>query len=296
VRLALVLGGGGIAGVAWHTGVLAGLAASGLDVAAPSVAVGTSAGATVAAQLMDGRPLEDLVARQLDPAAGAAELAPPVPMDVLWERLAPIYGAPVDDAERRRMLGALALATETVPEPVRRAVLEARLDGAGWPSGPDRTVRIVAVDAATGARRVFDGTCGVSLVDAVAASSAVPGVWPPVTIGTARYVDGGIWSLANADLAGAGTDGGPDRVLVLAPLADPALDVQVAAYPDGVRRAVVTPDADSLAAFGADVLDPAVRAPAARAGLAQGRAETARVAGLLDLPPVAGSPEGARSG
>ena len=70
-------------------------------------------------------------------------------------------------------------------------------------------------------------------------------------------------------------------MLVLAPLADPALDRQVASYPDGVARAVVTPDAASLAAFGADVLDPAVRVPSAVAGWEQGRAESGRVGELL---------------
>ena len=186
-----MLGGGGIAGVAWHTGVLAGLADGGVDVGAPTLAVGTSAGATVAAQVMAGRHPAALLERQQDPGGGRAELAPPVAMDELWERLAPIYGAPVDEVERRRRLGALALATATVDEDVRRAVLAARLDGADWPVKPGQVLRIVAVDAATGDRRVFDSTDGVPLVDAVTASSAVPGVWPPVTIGTSRYVDGG---------------------------------------------------------------------------------------------------------
>ena len=113
---------------------------------------------------------------------------------------------------------------------------------------------------------VFDSGSGVELVDAVAASSAVPGVWPPVTIGTSRYVDGGIDSLCNADLVV-----GHSRVLVLAPMADPPLEAQVSAIDAHGRALVVTPDRRSLEAFGADPLDPEVRAPSARAGQAQGR-------------------------
>ena len=133
----------------------------------------------------------------------------------------------------------------------------------------------VAMDATTGERQVFDSGSGVGLVDAVAASSAVPGIWPPVTIGATRYVDGGIYTSCNADLAV-----GYDRGLVLAPMADPALAGQVAAVEESGRTGVVTPDQESLTAFTADALDPAVRAPSAEAGRRQG---VASVASLQDL-------------
>ena len=54
---------------------------------------------------------------------------------------------------------------------------------------------------------VFDAASDVRLLDAVGASCAVPGIWPPVTINGRRYIDGGIRSAANADLA-AGCDRG----------------------------------------------------------------------------------------
>ncbi len=169
-----------------------------------------------------------------------------------------------DPAERRRRIGAMALAADTVSEPVRRAVVAGRLPSETW---PERPVAAVAVEAATGERRVFDSGSGVGLVDAVAASSAVPGIWPPVTIGGSRYVDGGIYSLANADLAA-----GYQRVVVLAPMVDPALAAQLDAVEVTGRATVVSPDDEALAAFGADPLDPAVRAPSARAGRHQGAA------------------------
>ncbi|HEX7442621.1 MAG TPA: patatin-like phospholipase family protein [Acidimicrobiales bacterium] len=273
-QLGLVLGGGGIAGIAWHTGVLRGLAESGIDLSSAERLVGTSAGATVAVQVGAGCSVADLFDRQVDPASLATELTPHLSVTDLWERMAPIYTDSADDAERRLRLGRLALEAETVDEAVRRRVIAARLDGLDWAG--DR-VSVVAVEAATGRRRVFDGTSGVDVVDAVAASCAVPGVWPPVTIDGARYVDGGIWSITNSDLAP-----GCTRVVVLAPIPDQSMHAELAGLGDGVATVVVTPDDASRAAFGTDVLDPAVREPSARAGLAQGRAEAPRLAVLFD--------------
>jgi NTE family protein len=268
-----VLGGGGVAGVAWHTGVLCGLADVGVDLGSADLLVGTSAGATVAAQWAAGLAADGLFARQVDPASAGSELTPAISVADLWERMAPIYSASIDDADRRRRLGVLALSADTVAEPVRRRVIEARLDGVGWVG--DR-LRIVVVEATSGHRRVLDATSGVDLVDAVTASCAVPGVWPPVTIAGSRFVDGGVWSTANADLAV-----GCDRVLVLAPIVDPAVRADVARLAETGRVELIRPDDASLAAFGADVLDPSSRGPSAQAGRAQGRREAGRVADLL---------------
>ena len=145
----------------------------------------------------------------------------------------------------------------------------------------DRTLRVTAVDAHSGAFRVFDRDSGVSLVHAVAASCAVPAVWPPVTIGDHRYIDGGMRSPVNADLAH-----GHDRVVVLAPSArgiGPLTGVapQVAELrAAGAAVALVTPDAAAVAAIGPNVLDPARRAAAARAGRAQAAAVVAEIRGV----------------
>ena len=170
-------------------------------------------------------------------------------------------------------MGGLALDTDTVTEDVRRDVVAGRLVGTEW---PERRVAVVAVDAISGDRRVFDRSSGVDLIDAVAASCAVPGVWPPVTIEGVRYIDGGVWSLTNTDLAA-----GYDRVLVLAPIVDPSVASEVEGLGPDVRVEVIGPDEASLEAFGDDVLDLACREPSVRAGLAQGRLEAPRVRDLL---------------
>lgn len=266
-RRALVLGGGGLAGIAWETGILTGLADAGLDVTKADLTIGTSAGSTVAAQIGGGLPLDELFRLQSDPLAHNRELTPPGAGGAeFMDTLTALMAETPDPAELRRRIGALALSATTVPESVRREVIANRLPTPSW---PDRALLIVAVDARTGVPRVFGPDSGVDLVDAVAASCAVPGVWPPVTIGDARYIDGGVRSMANVDLAA-----GCDRALVIAPIPDDALWEPV----EGCRIEIVTPDERSLAAFEPDPLDPATRSPSAHAGRAQGRGVAARVA------------------
>ena len=83
-------------------------------------------------------------------------------------------------------------------EAVRRNVIAQRLPSHDW---PDRDLRITAIDIGTGELVAFDRKSGVELVDAVAASCAVPGAWPLVTIGERRYMDGGVGSTMNLKLA-----------------------------------------------------------------------------------------------
>jgi NTE family protein len=207
---ALVLGGGGVAGIAWITGLLTGLAEAGQDVTDADLIVGTSAGATVAAQVGSGLGLDQLFRRQTEPALQSREIMAKLDLDQLAADWAEIMQGVTSAEDALRRVGAYALAADTVPEAERRAVIESRLPSREWPS---RRMLLVAVDAQTGQTRAFDQDSGVSLVDAVGASCAVPGVWPPVTIGGRRYVDGGVRSSDNADLAA-----GYGRILVISPL------------------------------------------------------------------------------
>ncbi|MGW4293139.1 patatin-like phospholipase family protein [Micromonospora chersina] len=272
---ALVLGGGGVTGVAWELGLLAGLAARGVDLTGAELVVGTSAGSVVGAQVCSGAPVEELYAAQLRPARAevAARLGVAVLARWAWA------GTRGRDAVRARArVGAMALAARTPSEQSRRAVIAARLPVHGWPA---RRLLVTAVDAASGEFVVFDAGSQVSLVDAVGASCAVPGVWPPVTIGGRRYVDGGVRSPVNADLARDAR-----RVVVLAPTRAgfgpmPRLSAQVAELRSaGAAVAVVSPDRAARAAIGRNVLDPARRAASARAGFAQAAAVADEVAAV----------------
>jgi NTE family protein len=274
-RTALVLGGGGITGIAWEIGLLAGLAEAGVDLSGADLVVGTSAGSVVGAQVTCGAELETLYQRQLEPATAekAARLNRATLARFAWAMLR----SRGKDVEFRRRIGALALAAQkaglTPSEQERLDVIGSRLVSTQW---PDRTLIITAVDAETGEFRTFDRDSGVPLLQAVAASCAVPGVYPPVTVDGRRCVDGGMRSAANADLAQ-----DYDRVVVLAPIPRgvgpmASVDAQVTGMVS--RVAVVSPDASSKAAIGRNVLDPAARAPSAEAGRRQAATVVARVA------------------
>ncbi len=73
---ALVLGGGGVAGIAWITGLLFGLSEEGVDLRNADLILGTSAGSAVAAQLGCSLSLEELYRRQVDPALQTREITP----------------------------------------------------------------------------------------------------------------------------------------------------------------------------------------------------------------------------
>jgi NTE family protein len=280
---ALVLAGGGIAGIAWETGFLTGVADEHPQAAKvlldADVLVGTSAGSTVSAQLGSGCGLEDLFERQV--SGPSHEIDPGVAVDdIAGLFLSAVLTPNATKAQKLARIGAVAADTDTVAEEVRRAVIAHRLPSHDW---PDRDLRVTAIDIETGELVVFTRESGVPLVDAVAASCAVPGAWPPVTIGTRRYMDGGVASSVNMAAAG---DCGSAVVLVPSGVDAPSVWEQstadeIAAFP-GETLAVFA-DGESLAAFGRNPLDPACRVPSAQAGRGQGRREAARVAAFLGL-------------
>lgn len=276
---ALVLGAGGEAGIAWEVGLLAGLAERGVDLTKADLVVGTSAGAGVAARMNSGIQLAELYAHQLAPVNGeiVARMGPRVMAGFVWA-----MALARDPVQARIRLGRMARRARTESPAQRRAVIEARLGTNDWPSGH---LLITAVDAETGEFATFHSRSGVDLVDAVGASCAVPGVWPPVTIHGRRWMDGGMRSPANADLAA-----GCERIVVIAPIVRglgpmPTVPDQVAELARGGRPvALVAPDAAAVAAFGRNLLDPHRRAPSARAGYTQAAAVLPYVAAVWGEP------------
>ncbi|MBB6173436.1 NTE family protein [Nocardiopsis mwathae] len=266
MRRALVLGGGGLTGIGWELGILSGLCEAGVDLTDADLIVGTSAGSVVGAQITSGVALETLFTRQL--AAPNGEVAARLPRRAL-ARMVWAFLRERDPARARARIGRLAHASSTASLTERRAVIAARLPSHDW---PERDLRVTAVDARSGRREAFGRDSGVPLLDAVLASCAVPGVWPPAVIGGRLFIDGGVGSAANVDVAA-----GCDRVVVLAPIDAgagpvPSPSEQLADLPGAPRTALVVPDAAAREAIGANPLDPARRAPAARAGRAQAAA------------------------
>lgn len=292
---ALVLGGGGSTGNAWLIGVLAGLADSGLDLA-PDLIIGTSAGATAAAQIT-GAPLPELCAAALTPlpprrerARGsdpANETRPggahPV-RDHLAE-LTAIIGAASDAADFRRRIGARSLGAgpdghgagpdgsgDDRPAWSRtwRSIVATRLPRQLW---PDQTVALTCVDARTGDGVILDRDSGVDLVDAVAASCSSGTAYH---LGDRDLIDGGYLRSENAFLAS-----GCETVLVLSPLGAKTLhppqwrtglDAQVEELTGtGARVDVIVPEPVDEHLFGANAMNAGLRPDAARTGFDQGQ-------------------------
>jgi NTE family protein len=276
---ALVLGGGGPVGIAWESGLIAGLAESGIDLSGADFIVGTSAGSVVGAQIAMGRTPAALV----EPFTGKGEPAPPpnasmaTPPDLslLVAKLMESYAGVRPNEEVCREIGAWALQTSVVSEEAFVASFGRTLGLPEEGRWPERRFACTAVDAVDGKFVSWDKDSGVPLVRAVASSCAVPGIASPISIKGRRYMDGGMRSATNADLAK-----GYDVVVVVSISSQAAPEVfrrplerELAVLRDsGSRVEPIHPDAESLAAFGPNLMDFGRRPAAAASGLRQGKA------------------------
>jgi NTE family protein len=251
-NVTLVLGAGGQVGLAFHAGVLSALSeVTGWDPRQASLIVGTSAGSLSGAMLRAGFSAGDMAARAMgeplspEGAAIARRIAlrpagspvprPPRPRPsgmASFERLARAWRRPW--AIRPGTLAAAMLPEGHVPlEPLLGPF--GTMFGDDWPVDP---LWAVAVDLDRGDRVVFGraGAPPATVAQAIAASCAVPAFFAPVTIGDRRYVDGGVHSTTNADLA-ADSPARPDLVIVSAPMAM-TRDAATSALERPVRRAI----------------------------------------------------------
>jgi NTE family protein len=149
------------------------------------------------------------------------------------------------------------------------------MDARAWPA----RFACTAVDASDGAFVRWDEHSGVPLDRAVASSCAVPGVYPPVTIRGRRYIDGGVRSATNADLARgydavlivAVTMPGMDAMPAIAEAMRRQLDGEITVLREsGSRVEIIEPDAGSAASFGMNLMDFSRRAAVAAEGMRQG--------------------------
>lgn len=283
----LVLGCGGTLGAAWTIAALHSLRqATHWDPREAEVLVGTSAGAEVAALLGAGIGVDDLLAAQLGGQDARPELlrhfaAPP---RALPPRPAAFPGSPrLARRALRRTAPALAGLSGLLPQgrgdARRLAALADSLTPPGqWVRHP--ATWLVATDFDTGRRTVFGHpeTRPAALRDALRASWAVPGWFPPVRVGGRRYADGGILSTASADLL---VPSGLDEVYVIAPMSSRSpgprrglgraeallrrvmtrtLDAECAALrAAGTRVVRIEPTAADLEVMGGNFMDPGRR-------------------------------------
>jgi len=268
---ALVLGGGGVAGIAWELGVLTALQDAGVDLDAADLVVGTSAGSVVGTFVRYGG-VQQAYDQQHAPVPTTYEEPVPIDGEDFQQRIGAVLEGATSDQDARARLGHLAQQTTTGQTGDERvATFTETLPATEWPAKP---LALTTIDATDGTFRVLTAADGVPLARAVAASCSVPLVWSPVGIEGRPYIDGGLRSATNADVAA-----GYERVLVVACGAEgpsplgPWLDVAV----EGLRAAgssveVVVADSTAQQAFGANSLSLSTQAPSADAGRAQGGA------------------------
>jgi NTE family protein len=207
-----VFGGGGLFLLAWHVAYLHELNERGIDLRTAPRLVGTSAGSVMATGLAGGK------LGRLHRLIGTLEKQP-----AIIEKLAPA-GDPSPSQERAR--DAFWLMTDVEPETIRsvgHAALAARTPSAdttarslalvlGMRRWPSATLHITCVDAFSGERCIITQAAGITPARAVAASSAVPGIFAPQPIGDRRCMDGVVSNSGiHADLAA-----GARRAVVLA--------------------------------------------------------------------------------
>jgi NTE family protein len=293
---ALILGGGGPVGIAWEAGLLAGLAEGGVRLGEAEYICGTSAGSFVGSQLAMGKAPGDMAAAILAEAQRPRPEPPPVNgqpaertaapnLALLFQKMQEAESGKRDPKEVRAEIGAFALAAQTVDEDTfirgfGRSLSQEQAES--WPG--ERDYACTAVDAVTGEFVVWTAESKVGLAKAVASSCSVPGVFPPITINGRRYIDGGMRSATNADLAK-----GHDQVVEIA-LRIAAMNAAGGLSPldrevetltaSGSKVEVIYPDDASQKAFGVNLMDARVRPAACQAGLEQGRALAAQMSGV----------------
>lgn len=285
---ALVLSGGGPVGIAWEAAIAVGLARGGVDLSLADLVVGTSAGSVVGANIALGRDMEQALKAFSDAAVQSTTTDTPEAVLLssgAGEGLSALFAVIAEAANGDRtaeeagaFIGKFALQAKTVPEEAFLAFFS-DFDGEAWP----RRYRCTAVDASTGAFVAWDGSFGEPLQRAIGSSCAVPGVFPPITVNGRRYVDGGMRSVANADLAV-----GHDAVLIvtlsgeipseMASLIDPKMAEYLNAgsrevatlEASGSTVRVISPTEEFTSYVGMNLMNMALAPRAGEIGVAQG--------------------------
>ncbi len=275
-------------GIGWESGLVVGLADVGIDLADADRIIGTSAGSVVGALLalrMDVAQTLTMAASPLPlPSAGDAGSG----MEALFAAVGAAAAGGATHEETRVALGRVAVEASTVDEATFLDVFSF-VENRDWPP----SYQCTAVDTSTGALRVWDAQSGVPIPRAVASSCAVPGVFPPITIEGRRYMDGGMRTALNSDLAqGHDTAVAVSCIALTLPegFADPVVDainaLQTAELErvraEGTALEVIVPGDEFLeiSGWGLNLMDPSGVQAAFDAGRRQAAIEAARIGPL----------------
>ena len=273
---------------------MVGLARGGVDVGAADTIIGTSAGSVVGFYLAAGWNLTEattlvVAANEIVPSGlSTAEADQALALEPLMAAVAEAAANPAEADQARAKLGRMALDAVTIDETTWLSMF-APFAGADWPE----RFRCTAVDAADGRFKVWSQADGVDAQLGVASSCAVPVIFPPVTIGGRRWMDGGVRDMVNADVAtGHGTVLAVSCTLLELPpeFALPMFDAVFgptrkqldSLRESGSKVETIVPGAEMLevSGFGLNLMDFTLTGAAYEAGVRQGEQEAARLAGF----------------
>jgi NTE family protein len=289
---AVSFGGGGEWFLAWMAGYANGLLESGVDLSRADVTIGTSAGAIVGAAVKGGRLSELTQALQAlggNPAMANKELNITSGADS-QVRARTVMGDTTEiTTATLQEIGRAAMASHNAPDDKYVDAINGLLRLTDWPIGH----HTASTDCYTGEPVIVSGDSGVTISQAAAASSSLPGVNGPTWLGDRLCMDGGV----SPSSTHAGMLTGAKSVLIIGMFdfkahppqhVNPSFGIAERVSPGTAER-----EADELRSKGSNVhvtianpdpqtnfMDPATIGPALEAGSAAGKADAASIAAI----------------
>ena len=273
---ALVLGGGGITGIAWESGVLAALIENGMKISQIDKIFGTSAGAFVGAVLSNNQDMKSYYHYLNENKDPNEQTKLKKEVYEMW-RQAYIQGGNNQESIGRLLGEMIDQVQPVISMKERKKAIAKRLNDSKWTS----QLVITAINARTGQLETINQQIGMDLIDSVAASEAVPGLWPHVTMNGKDYIDGGMVSSTNACLA-------KDfkQILIIAPLTQ-KIGKLPNVFDDEITLSntsdvyTITPDEFSKSIIGDNIYDASVIIEVGNAGYEQGKRLAKEIKALM---------------
>lgn len=198
-KVALALSGGGHYGIAFHIGYLKGLFDKGIDLRTVDYIIGTSAGSQVSTTISSMIDWDTIWQEQIIEKVNETTPISDKEMGELFQAFDQL--AKESKSTKAWVDGMGEISKNTQPNvslDARRDMIRNRLGSV--PLEWNDKLNIVATELETSERKVFNAQSGVALIDALAASSALQGVWQPIPINGYHYYDGGSYSMENPDV------------------------------------------------------------------------------------------------
>lgn len=283
-KVALALSGGGHYGIAFHIGYLKGLFDKGIDLRTVDYIIGTSAGSQVSTTISSMIDWDTIWQEQIIEKVNETTPISDKEMGELFQAFDQL--AKESKSTKAWVDGMGEISKNTQPNvslDARRDMIRNRLGSV--PLEWNDKLNIVATELETSERKVFNAQSGVALIDALAASSALQGVWQPIPINGYHYYDGGSYSMENPDVVDDAV-----KVIVLTtnlPIETPyALDQLVEQMKaDGKDVYVVKPSDEVvsiLQAYQYNTVNADMREEIAQAAVKQGAADYEQLKSFLN--------------